>query len=253
MADHRFRPVSGEKPCCDISKKARICLCVVFGLLVVVIIAVVVGIVMWRQPPQHQEWKGAGTTAHFYEIILGRCYTYTQIVRPELGHKDCQKIGKAFTNAFLSKDPCGSTEQDYQPLMELTNQTVPCDKTLLWSKTNELVHEYAWVQRELFTLENTLLGYMADGLRWCGDLGSSEMNYQSCPDRRKDCSNNSVSVFWNTVSKRQYFSYSLDFQLLSHQFNDTVDNDVDLHCSNTDGSICFQNSHLKQNPANGLG
>ncbi|XP_030170032.1 ADP-ribosyl cyclase/cyclic ADP-ribose hydrolase 1 [Lynx canadensis] len=202
MADHRFRPVSGEKPCCDISKKAQICLCVVFGLLVVVIIAAVVGIVMWRQPPQHQEWKGAGTTAHFYEIILGRCYTYTQIVRPELGHKDCQKIGKAFTNAFLSKDPCGSTEQDYEPLMELTNQTVPCDKTLLWSKTNELVHEYAWVQRELFTLENTLLGYMADGLRWCGDPGSPEMNYQSCPDRRTDCSNNSVSVFWNTVSKR---------------------------------------------------
>ncbi|VFV31325.1 adp-ribosyl cyclase 1 [Lynx pardinus] len=29
-----------------------------------------------------------------------------------------------------------------------------------------------------------------------------EMNYQSCPDRRTDCSNNSVSVFWNTVSKR---------------------------------------------------
>lgn len=52
---------------------------------------------------------------------------------------------------------------------------------------------------------------------------------------------------------QQYFSYSLDFQLLSHQFNDAVDNDVDLHCSNTDGSICFQSSHLKQNPANGLG
>ncbi|VFV31323.1 adp-ribosyl cyclase 1-like [Lynx pardinus] len=101
-----------------------------------------------------------------------------------------------------AQDPCGSTEQDYEPLMELTNQTVPCDKTLLWSKTNELVHEYAWVQRELFTLENTLLGYMADGLRWCGDPGSPEMNYQSCPDRRTDCSNNSVSVFWNTVSKR---------------------------------------------------
>lgn len=28
------------------------------------------------------------------------------------------------------------------------------------------------------------------------------MNYQSCPHWREDCSNNSVSVFWNTVSKR---------------------------------------------------
>lgn len=25
----------------------------------------------------------------------------------------------------------------------------------------------------MFTLEDTLLGYMADGLRWCGDSGSS--------------------------------------------------------------------------------
>lgn len=25
----------------------------------------------------------------------------------------------------------------------------------------------------MFTLENTLLGYMADGLKWCGDAGSS--------------------------------------------------------------------------------
>ncbi|XP_029804367.1 ADP-ribosyl cyclase/cyclic ADP-ribose hydrolase 1 isoform X2 [Suricata suricatta] len=202
MADHRFSAVSRGKSCCNISKKAQICLCLVFGLLVVVIIAVVVGILMWHQPPKHKEWKGAGTTAHFYEIILGRCYTYTQIVRPELGHKDCSKIGKAFTNAFLSKDPCSSTEQDYQPLMELTNQTVPCNKTLLWSKTRDLVHDYAWVQPDLFTLEDTLLGYMADGLTWCGDPGSNEMNYQSCPDWRKDCSNNSVSIFWNTVSKR---------------------------------------------------
>ncbi|XP_039097466.1 ADP-ribosyl cyclase/cyclic ADP-ribose hydrolase 1 [Hyaena hyaena] len=202
MADHRFSAVSREKPCCDISRKAQICLCVVLGLLVVVVIAAVVGTLMWHQPPKHKEWKGAGTTAHLYEIILGRCYTYTQIVRPDLGLKDCPKIGKAFTKAFLSKDPCNSTEQDYQPLMELTNQTVPCDKTLLWSKTRDLVHEYTWVQQGLFTLENTLLGYMMDGLTWCGDSGSSEINYQSCPDWRKDCSNNSVSVFWSTVSKR---------------------------------------------------
>ncbi|XP_047574888.1 ADP-ribosyl cyclase/cyclic ADP-ribose hydrolase 1 isoform X2 [Lutra lutra] len=117
-------------------------------------------------------------------------------------HKDCQKIGKAFTTAFLSKDPCSSTEQDYQPLLELTAQTVPCNKTLFWSKSSELAHDYTRVRGDLFTLEDTLLGYMADGLKWCGDPRSSEMNYQSCPDRREDCSNNSFSVFWNAVSKR---------------------------------------------------
>lgn len=200
MANHRFSSVSEEEPCCNISKKTLICLCVFFGLLIAVIIAVPVGILMWRPPPK--QWKGEGTTAHLYEILLGRCYTYTQIVRPELGHKDCQKIGKAFTKAFLSKDPCSSTEQDYQPLMELTDEPVPCDKTLFWSKSSELAHDYTRVRQDMFTLEDTLLGYMADSLKWCGDPGSSEMNYHSCPDWREDCSNNSFSVFWNTVSKR---------------------------------------------------
>ncbi|EFB27875.1 hypothetical protein PANDA_004359, partial [Ailuropoda melanoleuca] len=171
MASHRFSSVSEEEPCCDISRKTKICLCVFFGLLIVVVIAVPVGILMWPRP--HKEWKGEGTTAHFYEILMGRCYTYTQIVRPELGHKDCQKIGKAFTSAFLSKDPCSSTEQDYEPLMELTNQAVPCNKTLFWSKSSQLAHDYTRVRQNMFTLEDTLLGYMADGLRWCGDSGSS--------------------------------------------------------------------------------
>ncbi|XP_046513525.1 ADP-ribosyl cyclase/cyclic ADP-ribose hydrolase 1 [Equus quagga] len=204
MANHRFSPVSeGEQPCCDISRKAQICLCVVLSLLVLMIIAVVTAILMWpRSPPNHKEWQGSGTTAHFGDIVLGRCYTYTQIVRPELRDKDCQKIQEAFLKSFLSKDPCDATEQDYQPLIELANQTVPCNKTVFWSKTKELAHQYTRVQQALFTLENTLLGYIADDLSWCGDSGSSEINYQSCPTRRDNCSSNPVSVFWNMVSKR---------------------------------------------------
>eukprot|EP00069_Balaena_mysticetus_P007330 bmy_19094T0 len=107
--------------------------------------------------------------------------------------RDCQKITEAFRNAFISKYPCSATEEDYYPLMKLVHQTVPCDK---------LAHRYTKVQREMFTLEDTLLGYMADDLSWCGDAGSYELNYQSCPHWKKDCSNNFVSVFWDLLSKR---------------------------------------------------
>ncbi|KAJ8790050.1 hypothetical protein J1605_004802 [Eschrichtius robustus] len=86
--------------------------------------------------------------------------------------RDCQKIREAFRNAFISKDPCSATEEDYHPLMKLVNQTVPCDKTVFWSKTKKLAHQYTKVQREMFTLEDTLLGYIADDLSWCGDAGS---------------------------------------------------------------------------------
>ncbi|KAM5339576.1 ADP-ribosyl cyclase/cyclic ADP-ribose hydrolase 1 [Glossophaga mutica] len=201
-SDHRLSPVPEEKPCCNLSKKAKIWLSILCILVVGAIVMVVVGVLKLGQAPTHKEWSGNGTTPYFPEIVLGRCYTYTRFKRPELRHKDCQEIVKAFQNAFLSKDPCSSREQDYQPLMKLTSQDIPCNKAIFWSKSRELVHQYTQVQQEMFTLEDTLLGYLADGLRWCGDAGSSEMNYKSCPDWRKDCRNNTVSVFWDTVSRQ---------------------------------------------------
>ncbi|XP_054580067.1 ADP-ribosyl cyclase/cyclic ADP-ribose hydrolase 1 [Eptesicus fuscus] len=203
MSDHRFSSVPTEEPGCHLSKKAKVCLGILLCVLVAVtIVAVVVGVLKWPPAPQHQEWHGAGTTPHFSEIVLGRCYSYTQVLRPELRHTDCGQIGKAFMNAFLSKDPCHSSEQDYQLLLKLTNQTIPCHTSVFWSKSNQLAHLYTRVRQDMFTLEDTLMGYIADGLYWCGDAGSSEVNYQSCPNWRKDCINNPMSVFWDTVSKR---------------------------------------------------
>ncbi|XP_012415323.2 ADP-ribosyl cyclase/cyclic ADP-ribose hydrolase 1 [Trichechus manatus latirostris] len=185
------------------SRGRRVCCCVLIGLGVLVLgAAVTAGIRRWLQPSGHKQWEGAGTTAHISEIFLGRCFTYTQIIHPELRDKNCQKIWNAFKNSFISKDTCNITEEDYQPLIKLTTQTLPCNQTLFWSKTNVLVHRYTKAQKELFTLEDTLLGYMADDLIWCGSSGNSEMNYQSCPSRMENCSNSPVFVFWKTVSKK---------------------------------------------------
>ncbi|KAM9237271.1 ADP-ribosyl cyclase/cyclic ADP-ribose hydrolase 1 [Dugong dugon] len=185
------------------SRGRRVCCCVLIGLGVLVLgAAVTAGIRRWLQPSGHKQWEGAGTTAHISEIFLGRCFTYTQIIHPELRDKNCQEIWNAFKNSFISKDTCNITEEDYQPLMKLTNQTLSCNQTLFWSKTSVLVHQYTKAQEELFTLGDTLLGYMADGLVWCGSSGNSEMNYESCPSRTENCSNSPVSVFWKTVSKK---------------------------------------------------
>ncbi|XP_049645927.1 ADP-ribosyl cyclase/cyclic ADP-ribose hydrolase 1 [Suncus etruscus] len=203
MAQRGFHPVSGERSgrC---SRNARIGLCV--GLSVAVI-ATVVAVLVWHQgrlqkPPPPQKWKGRGTTSNFSHIVLGRCYTYIQFLRPELRNRDCRKIEEAFRNAFLSKNPCQVTEQDYAPLIKLINQTVDCNKTVFWSRSKELVHQYTRLQKTLFTLEDTLLGYLADDLDWCGDAGSSEMNYDSCPLRREDCPASAVSVFWTLASRK---------------------------------------------------
>lgn len=47
---------------------------------------------------------------------------------PPLRDKDCKKILDAFKSAFVSKDPCSITREDYQPLINLTADPVPCDK-----------------------------------------------------------------------------------------------------------------------------
>ncbi|XP_006877933.1 PREDICTED: ADP-ribosyl cyclase 1-like [Chrysochloris asiatica] len=110
---------------------------------------------------------------------------------------NCEEIWKAFTNAFLSKNPCKIAEEDYQPLIKMVKQSLPCNKILFWSKTKTLAHDYTKDHKDMFTLENTLLGYMFDNLTWCGDAGKTEMNYKSCPV----CSSSAVNVFWKAASK----------------------------------------------------
>lgn len=42
-------------------------------------------------------------------------------------------------------------------------------QSLFWSKTGDLVHRYTKSNQNFLTLEDTLLGYMADRVSWCGD------------------------------------------------------------------------------------
>ncbi|GAB1289627.1 ADP-ribosyl cyclase/cyclic ADP-ribose hydrolase 1 [Apodemus speciosus] len=88
--------------------------------------------------------------------------------------QDCKKILSTFKQAFVSKNPCNITREDYAPLAKLVTQTIPCNKTLFWSKSKHLAHQYTWIQGKMFTLEDTLLGYIADDLRWCGDPSTSD-------------------------------------------------------------------------------
>lgn len=84
MPNDGFSSEQGEKPCCNLSKKAKIGLGIFLFLCVLVVVTVVLVVLIWLQAPKQKEWNGPGTTPHFAEIVLGRCYTYTQVLRPEL-------------------------------------------------------------------------------------------------------------------------------------------------------------------------
>ncbi|NXT85503.1 CD38 hydrolase, partial [Zapornia atra] len=173
-------------------------------VLVALVLAVVLASVLTHRKQEvsstMMKWKDKGTTKNLQEIILGRCYNYVTARYPELRDKDCLKIWESLKHAFIYKNPCNSTSEDYQPLMELVHHPIPCDKSLFWSKTYDLVHRFTKCNQNFLTLEDTLLGYMADGVSWCGDPSAPGINYESCP-KQSECENNTMSVFWKTASK----------------------------------------------------
>ncbi|XP_073344694.1 ADP-ribosyl cyclase/cyclic ADP-ribose hydrolase 1-like [Pagrus major] len=78
----------------------------------------------------------------------------------------------------------------------------PCNQTMLWSKTDELVHQYTAKdedKKDCFTLEDTLLGYILNDQRWCGKEGSKETFTAGCPGL-DDCANGAVRSFWDRAS-----------------------------------------------------
>ncbi|XP_069488034.1 ADP-ribosyl cyclase/cyclic ADP-ribose hydrolase 1-like isoform X2 [Ambystoma mexicanum] len=148
-------------------------------------------------PPEN--WKGAGTTADLYEIILGRCDDYVMFVNPGVRNKDCRKLYQLFKASVMKRNQCNITTVDYEELFQFSSSPIPCNQSLLWSKTSDLAHLYAKSVPNILTLEDTLLGYVANRLSWCGHSSNSGWNYKSCP-ARYECDNNPVSAFWRTAS-----------------------------------------------------
>ncbi|XP_030048048.1 ADP-ribosyl cyclase/cyclic ADP-ribose hydrolase 1 [Microcaecilia unicolor] len=180
-------------------------------LVLLILIAVVASVAAVRakkhQPDSNllaveveEHWKGGGTTRNLQEIIVGRCYDYVRAASPWIGEKNCAHIWEEFQNVFVYKNPCSVMKEDYQRLMDLTSHPIPCNKSMFWSKTNDLVHQYTKASPDFVTLENTMLGYLADGLTWCGKLSSPGINHQSCPSWR-ECEDNPVSSFWKIASE----------------------------------------------------
>ncbi|XP_056411157.1 ADP-ribosyl cyclase/cyclic ADP-ribose hydrolase 1-like [Hyla sarda] len=147
---------------------------------------------------QAKKYKGAGTTSNLRNIVIGRCYHYMSLY-PGIGDKNCTDVWQELLDAVQRKDPCKVAEEDYKRLSLVAAQTIPCNKTLLWSRTNDLVHRYTKATEKFITLEDTFLGFVFNGLMWCGKPLRPGMNFKSCP-AWNECDKNSISSFWKMAS-----------------------------------------------------
>uniref|UniRef100_A0A3Q3LQ79 ADP-ribosyl cyclase/cyclic ADP-ribose hydrolase n=2 Tax=Mastacembelus armatus TaxID=205130 RepID=A0A3Q3LQ79_9TELE len=140
-----------------------------------------------------------GTTPNIKHIVVGRCYSYITLVNPSLRY-DCEEIWRQFEEAVVHQNSCNVTVEDYHQMFYAMPQTWPCDRFLFWSKTRTLMHSYAAVVRHLWTLEDTLVGYMFNDLIWCGQEEDSGFDFSSCPEWSA-CRNHPVYSLWRQASQ----------------------------------------------------
>ncbi|XP_031439467.1 ADP-ribosyl cyclase/cyclic ADP-ribose hydrolase 1-like [Clupea harengus] len=156
------------------------------GFIAPVILAVILGLILWPDSLQ--------------EKIKKRCETYLE-KHGLPSQNDCEKIWDSFRQAFVEKDPCEVPPDAYDSLIHTVSQVSQeptCNRMMFWSKTKEKVHEFA-KKCSYVTLEDFLLGFLLDNLTWCGKSGSQETFTTGCPSW-SDCVNNPVRSFWIQAS-----------------------------------------------------
>ncbi|XP_063730032.1 ADP-ribosyl cyclase/cyclic ADP-ribose hydrolase 1 isoform X2 [Eleginops maclovinus] len=120
-----------------------------------------------------------GTTPNIKHIVVGRCFNYITLVNSSL-RIDCEEIWRQFEEAVVHQSSCNVTVDDYNHMFYAMPQTWPCDRFLFWSKTRTLMHSYAAVVPNYWTLEDTLVG--------------------SCPEWTA-CRNHPVYSLWRQASQ----------------------------------------------------
>ncbi|OCT99367.1 bone marrow stromal cell antigen 1 L homeolog isoform X1 [Xenopus laevis] len=157
-----------------------------------------ISVVQLEEAPVRR-WNGKGTTPNLQSIVLGRCYDYIETVNPLVGKKNCSEIWEAFLKAFVGKDPCTLLPEHYELFINLTLHDIPASKALFWENNKQLVHRYSDKTSRYMPLGDTLAGWIADNLDWCGALGNPGLEYSSCPTTA-ECENNPQEAFWRIAS-----------------------------------------------------
>ncbi|KAG8591474.1 hypothetical protein GDO81_000191 [Engystomops pustulosus] len=145
------------------------------------------------------QWRGPGTTPNLEDIVIGRCYDYIETVNPSVGKKNCTAIWEAFQGAFISKDPCSVFPSDYERYINLTLHDIPMNKSLFWENNKQLVHRLSDRGKRYMALGDTLMGWLADNLHFCGSSSNSGFDYNSCPTS-SECESNAQESFWRSAS-----------------------------------------------------
>lgn len=143
-----------------------------------------------------------GTTTNIKEVFKGRCWDYdvtryiSDLPRVETS---CDQLWDLFFKAFSYQPPCAVALENYQPYLREAAQLLPTNKVLFWSGVFNLAHQYGDYGQRYVTLEDTLVGYLANSITWCGQSIDPGYNVTRCP-AWDDCPLEAAESFWAGAS-----------------------------------------------------
>ncbi|CAJ1082622.1 ADP-ribosyl cyclase/cyclic ADP-ribose hydrolase 1-like isoform X1 [Xyrichtys novacula] len=138
-------------------------------------------------------------TVEFKKTFMKKCKEF-----PE-EEAICEAKFEIFVRAYVGKKETDVTEDSYNELFDNTPFKHPCEKTMFWSGTHDLATRFTKKRDDFFSVGDTLLGHVLDGLYWCGKEGTKGTFINDCVGDDP----NPVLSFWVKMSVK-FAEYTCD-------------------------------------------
>lgn len=141
--------------------------------------------------------------AKMRDIVIGRCLDYQTTLHPETfcteGFKNCTELWEKISVAFVKKPECTVTADVYTDYIEAANHPI-VGKQLFYSGLYGLAHRYSVSGTRYTTVEDTLIGYLIDRIKFCAGNASQDVKEQCERYNPDTCPYTARGSFWEAAS-----------------------------------------------------
>lgn len=139
------------------------------------------------------------------KLFMGRCWEYQYKIAPELFSdrtRNCTDLWDKFSSAFLHKGPCNTSRDAFSDLILAGSHNIANNSAIFWSGVYPWITEYAELSKTYKSLEETLLGYVLNNLKFCSTVQDPGITDQCAILDQESCDNSKSAyrIFWKEIS-----------------------------------------------------
>lgn len=153
--------------------------------------------------PSRAECGDHVTLPELEEIFIGRCMDYqTSLHRQSFcpkGSKNCTELWEQFSSSFKDGPQCNITADLFEDFIAAADHEIP-GQSLFWSGVGGLAKRLSKNGKDYMTLQDTLTGYLLDGLNFCGGPAGRNESIPCPSENDHNCPHTARLAFWEAAS-----------------------------------------------------